>query len=63
MFLKITLPDSKPAIQAEGMVLWSKHATVGLGLKRIYHEVGIEFVNIADEDRQRIAAYVEGQPK
>ncbi|MCM8756760.1 MAG: PilZ domain-containing protein [Candidatus Omnitrophica bacterium] len=60
LFFKIDLSDGKKFIQAKGKVVWSSEF-YSSSLEKIVYNLGIEFIEISDEDRQRIYDYVIGR--
>ncbi|MEW6008920.1 MAG: PilZ domain-containing protein [Candidatus Omnitrophota bacterium] len=59
--LKLFMPDKKEPILATGKIAWVEKFEVGDSKEEI--EGGIEFINISDEDRRRIAKYIFGVSK
>ncbi len=60
LLLEFLLPDGQVFIKAEGKVAWSSgefNERNELG-KRIFH-MGIEFVNIKSEDKDKLVAYID----
>ncbi|MCM8773709.1 MAG: PilZ domain-containing protein [Candidatus Omnitrophica bacterium] len=57
LFLKMNLSPRKKFIQAKGRVVWSSEF-YSSSLEKIVYNLGIEFIEISDEDRQRIYDYV-----
>jgi len=57
LHLKIFLPDSFEAIEAKGKIVWKSEMFMSSDLRSRY-EVGVEFVEINEEDRDRIYKYV-----
>ena len=55
--LKFFLPDSNEPIQAKGRVVWKGEFSISSDQIRRY-DLGIEFVEIGEEDRERISKYV-----
>ncbi|MCM8774404.1 MAG: PilZ domain-containing protein [Candidatus Omnitrophica bacterium] len=53
--LKINLPDSSPSIIAKGRVVWSK--SIILNSNEVLYDLGIEFIDIEEDARQRIFRY------
>ncbi|MCM8773943.1 MAG: PilZ domain-containing protein [Candidatus Omnitrophica bacterium] len=58
LYLSILLPNCKERIYARGRIVWAKEIPVYFDTKLNY-EVGLEFVDISEEDRQKISRYVE----
>jgi len=55
---KITLPDSEQPIEAKGVVVWVKKSSF-LDVKgRKHFDLGVEFVEMGERDRQRISQYI-----
>ena len=59
--LKIYLSQSESSIQAKGKVVWSKTSSFRGGV-RAYYDLGIEFVEIDENDRMRICKYISQHP-
>ena len=55
--LEIRLPEDQPVVHAVGRVVWIKTFSVATE-KSMRFDMGIEFLEIAQEDRQRINKYV-----
>ncbi len=56
--LNIFLPDSKNPIRVDGRVKWIREFTIGDPAKGKRFDVGIEYVDISDEDQNKIIKYV-----
>ena len=56
--LKFLLPESQKLISATGRVAWVEEFIVGDAKKARAYEAGIEFINISEEDRNKIGEYV-----
>ncbi|MFH1360806.1 MAG: PilZ domain-containing protein [Candidatus Omnitrophota bacterium] len=55
--LDISLPDDPSMIQTIGQVVWTKTFSIaGEGKNR--YDVGVEFIDISDEERGKIKKYV-----
>ena len=57
LFLKIFLPDGGHPIAVEGKVLWTNVSSFLVTEERKHYDVGIEFIKIDEEDRERIREY------
>jgi c-di-GMP-binding flagellar brake protein YcgR len=55
--LKILLPVSKSPLQAKGKVIWKSEFSIDSEQRERY-DLGIEFVEIKELDRQKIFQYV-----
>ena len=55
--LSLHISDINCTIKAKGKVIWSSYFTVGQD-KRERYDLGIEFTEIAESDRQKISQYV-----
>lgn len=55
--LKFSIPEDNRCIEAKGRVIWSEHFTVGTDAADKY-DVGIEFTEVSQDDRQKISQYV-----
>ncbi|MCM8823248.1 MAG: PilZ domain-containing protein [Candidatus Omnitrophica bacterium] len=58
LFLSILFPNGGGHIYTEARVVWAKEIPVYFDTKLNY-EVGLEFVDISEEDRQKISRYIE----
>ncbi|MFH1767603.1 MAG: PilZ domain-containing protein [Candidatus Omnitrophota bacterium] len=57
--LKITLPNGNPPIDAKGKVVWNRPCTMAyLSKAANQFEVGIEFLDMKESDREAVAKYV-----
>jgi len=57
LYLEIELPSGK-LIYARGKVVWvNEYEIIGVEIKKKY-DVGIEFIEIKEEDRQEIGKYI-----
>jgi c-di-GMP-binding flagellar brake protein YcgR len=56
--LKFLLPGSKESISATGRAVWSKESMVGTSSSSKAYEIGVEFVSISKEDREKINQFV-----
>lgn len=56
--LKILLPDNNAHIVATGRVVWTKEFIIESAEKLHRYDVGIEFMEISEEDREKINKYV-----
>lgn len=56
--LKMNLPGSNTSIQFKGRVIWGKDVNINLCSKMGGYELGTEFIEISDNDRQKISQYV-----
>ena len=59
--LKIYLPNSPDPIEAKGQVVW-KEASSYLNAKtskRVYYDVGMEFVDIDQKNKERLYRYIQ----
>jgi len=56
--LKIYLPGSKEAIEAQGKVVWTRESAFLSVKKRKHYDLGVEIVEIDSNDRQRIWQYI-----
>lgn len=56
--LKLFLPDKKEPIHAAGKIVWIEKFEIGDSKEEL--EAGIEFIDIADDDRHRIDKYIFG---
>ncbi len=55
--LSIHLPDINCDIKVKAKGIWRSQFSVGTDERKCY-DLGVEFVGIADEDRQKISKYV-----
>lgn len=55
--LRLHLGDINSTVKAKGKVIWSSYFTVGSDERERY-DLGIEFTEIAESDRQKISQYV-----
>lgn len=55
--LELTLPQDPPTVYAVGRVSWIKTFTIIPEQKERY-DVGVEFVEISDPDREKVRKYV-----
>ena len=60
--LKIYLPDGRGAVKAKGKVVWTKASDFLSVGERRHYDLGIEFVEIDDNDRERICEYTAQHP-
>lgn len=60
LILKIYLPDYNDPVKAKGKVVWRQESAFKLPQTTRY-DIGIEFFEISDEDKQKISEYV-GKP-
>jgi len=56
--LKIYLPGSKDAIEAKGRIVWTRLSSFLSRGKRKHYDLGMEFVEIDESDREKIWQYV-----
>lgn len=56
--LEICLPEDKIPINATGRVVWAKKFIIGDPIKGKRFDVGIEFMEIKEEDLNRIDKYI-----
>ena len=56
--LEVYLPEDKKPIKVLGRVAWIKEFVIGDPLKGKRYDVGVEFVRISDENREKINKYV-----
>lgn len=56
--LKLFLPEQTEPIQTTGKIVWIDSFKLGNKDAQEQYEAGIEFINISDEDRKKIAKYV-----
>ncbi len=56
--LKILLPDEKEPINVLGKVVWVKKFSMGDVLENERFDVGIEFLQISDIDKQKVDKYI-----
>ena len=56
--LKMFLPQEEKPIQAVGRIAWIKEFSIGNLAEGRRFDVGVEFVEIKDEDAARIGKYV-----
>ena len=61
--LKIYLPDGKGAVKAKGKVVWIRESPFLRVAGSKHHDVGIEFVEIDENDRERINEYASRHPE
>ncbi|MCM8756761.1 MAG: PilZ domain-containing protein [Candidatus Omnitrophica bacterium] len=59
LFLKINLPEKDNSIEAKGKVMWCAEF-ISSALKEPRYDLGIEFVDIKEVDRQKVFQYVFG---
>ncbi len=52
--LELFLPDDLPPVKCQGTVIWSIKSSEYLKKKPLQHGMGIEFVELFDEDKARI---------
>ncbi len=55
--LKIYLPDRKDPIEAKGKVVWTRPSSFLKTKEKKHYDLGIEFVEIDEEDRKSILKY------
>ena len=55
--LSIFLPDNHSYISAKGRVVWKKEFMVSSEQRKRY-DVGVEFIEISEEDQKRISKFV-----
>ncbi len=60
--LNIYLPDSDAPLSAKGRVIWKSEFKVGFGSKPRF-DVGVEFLELDEKDKERIFQYVAQPPK
>lgn len=62
LFLKIHLPQQKSSIiESKGRVVWSHSMAFGpdkIVYRNLGYDLGVEFIEMDDDDRQRISQYV-----
>ena len=56
--LNIYLPEDKKPIRVSGRVAWVKEFIIGDQPKNRRFDVGIEFIGIGDEDKNKIDKYI-----
>lgn len=56
--LKISIPEEASPINAVGRVVWVKEFIIGDISKGKRYDVGVEFIKISGEDRNKINKYV-----
>ncbi len=56
--LKIALPNEREPLSVIGKVCWVKQFNIGNDSGGERFDVGIEFIKISDEDKQKIDGYV-----
>ena len=60
--LQVYLPGNDAPIYTKGRVVWKSEFKIGYGSKPCY-DVGIGFLDIDEEDRQKILQYVSKAPQ
>lgn len=55
--LELRLPEGHSAIEAKGRVVWSSYFTIE-GDRRDRYDLGIEFTQLSESDRQKLSQYV-----
>ncbi len=58
--LKLFLPDQSEPIQVTGKIVWVDRFKVGGKEAQEEYEAGVEFLNIAKTDQEKISKYVFG---
>ena len=56
--LKFSLPDSAKPISAIGRIAWLEEFSVGSSHNSKAYDAGVEFIDIEDEDKQKISQFV-----
>lgn len=59
--LKFYLPGVNTPIMTVGRVVWTQEFTVGTIDNSTAYDVGIEFIEISEDDRQKVNQYIAGQ--
>ncbi|MFA5271561.1 MAG: PilZ domain-containing protein [Candidatus Omnitrophota bacterium] len=60
--LSVYLPDNDAPIYTKGRVVWKSEFKIGYGSKSSY-DIGVEFLEIDEEDKQKIFQYVSKLPR
>ena len=60
--LRVYLPDNDAPIYTKGRVIWKSEFKIGYGSKPSY-DIGVEFLEIDDEDKDKIFQYVSKIPR
>ncbi len=55
--LEVSLEDGTPPIKCEGSIMWAVKRTEHS--KAVSYDIGIEFIDLKDADRERISAIVK----
>lgn len=58
LLLKIYLPEYNDPLRAKGKVVWRQESIFKLP-KTTRYDIGIEFLEISEEDKQKISEYVQ----
>lgn len=58
LFLKMNLPHSHTPIQFKGRVVWVKQINKRLRPERAGYELGIEFIEISEDDHNKVIKFV-----
>jgi len=56
--IKFSLPDSQEDIYAVGRVMWQEEFTIGDTASSRAFEAGVEFLEIQDQDKEKINQYI-----
>ncbi len=59
--LKFHFPNINTPIKTTGIVVWTQEFTVGIVDTSIAYDVGVEFIDISQEDRDKINQYIAKQ--
>ncbi len=62
LLVTIYLLDGTASIETKGRVAWSKPSAFLASVDKKHLDVGIEFVEIAEEDKKRLIAYANKYP-
>jgi c-di-GMP-binding flagellar brake protein YcgR len=60
--LQVFMPGNDAPIYTKGRVVWKSEFRIGYGSKPRY-DIGIEFLDIDEEDREKISQYVSKPPQ
>lgn len=61
--LKFYLPETNIAIKTTGKVVWTQEFTIGTLDTSTAYDVGVEFIDINEDDRNKINQYMIKQNK
>ncbi len=59
VFLEFVLPGRGKLIRCRGRVVWVSHRSPGIQAAALQDEMGVEFLGLAEEEKDEIRAYLE----